>query len=1086
MSSKTKRKKTAKKNYVNKKKKKKTGQRKSKTPKQPISKPKKIDEVKEKTPSNWPKGSNRVKKDPTKFTLDHILRKIQLFLLHLCKVLLIFIKNIKNWINTKYNNIRRGSASKKKKEKKPQKKLQLDEKIDDDDEPKLLHYRDYHGFAKITVFFINRIKVVKYDMKRFKKKFKYGTIKDKVLIIVMLILIAIFALIVAFCIYVIATAPDVSQERLYRSNATILINKNGDEIKRLGTENREKITYDELPEVLIDAIVATEDSRFFQHNGIDLARFLKASIGQVLGQDDAGGGSTLTMQVSKNAFTSTVSSGFQGIVRKFTDIYLSVFVIEKKYTKEQIMEFYVNIPGLGAGAYGVEQASKIYFGKSVSELTLTEAALIAGLFQAPSAYNPYAYPDAAESRRNTVLNLMYRHGYITEEERDAAKAVPVESLLTERESYLSENISFIDTVVEEVVERTKSAANPKGLDPYTTSMVIYTTMDPERQAVVNDIMNGETYTWKNDVVQAGIAVIDVKDGSIAAIGAGRNKTSERSFNYATSARRHPGSTAKPVLDYGPAIEYLNWSTGQTIIDGKMTYSSGDSIKNWDNKFKGVMTIKQALAQSRNIPALFTFQQTTNEQKKEFATNLGWTHLEESDNGTIYESCSIGGFEGVTPLESAAAYATFARGGTYIEPYSFTKIEFTDTGEVFEVTPKKVQAMSEETAYMINMILKYAVTSGQIGTGSVSGTDIAAKTGTSTVDSSVKESLGIKGNIIGDSWEIAYSPDYAISLWYGYPETTKDYYLTSSEGGTARRTITKLLVKGIMKKKSRFERPSGVVTAEIELGTDPLELASDATPDSLRSTEYFKKGTVPTTVSTRFSELENPTSLKYSSTATSVTLSWDPIATPDAINEEYLREYFTNSTAYSRWAEKYLQDRLEYNAKNIGNIGYRIYLQDANGNLTELGFTTDTTYTANITLTSTQKFVVKSSYSIFKNNQSSGISVDVVANSSTMDPEEPTTSPSEPSGTYSIEYIGPTCSTVDDFNALGSRASDKIRVMSNGENVTANATISYSCYDSNNQETNCNSLVSGNEYEILFTIRYGGSTRNKRITLKSAC
>ena len=426
----------------------------------------------------------------------------------------------------------------------------------------------------------------------------------------------------------------------------------------------------------------------------------------------------------------------------------------------------------------------------------------------------------------------------------------------------------------------------------------------------------------------------------------------------------------------------------------MTYSSGDSIKNWDNKFKGVMTIKQALAQSRNIPALFTFQQTTNEQKKEFATNLGWTHLEESDNGTIYESCSIGGFEGVTPLESAAAYATFARGGTYIEPYSFTKIEFTDTGEVFEVTPKKVQAMSEETAYMINMILKYAVTSGQIGTGSVSGTDIAAKTGTSTVDSSVKESLGIKGNIIGDSWEIAYSPDYAISLWYGYPETTKDYYLTSSEGGTARRTITKLLVKGIMKKNSRFERPSGVVTAEIELGTDPLELASDATPDSLRSTEYFKKGTVPTTVSTRFSELENPTSLKYSSTATSVTLSWDPIATPDAINEEYLREYFTNSTAYSRWAEKYLQDRLEYNAKNIGNIGYRIYLQDANGNLTELGFTTNTTYTANITLTSTQKFVVKSSYSIFKNNQSSGISVDVVANSSTMDPEEPTTSPSE--------------------------------------------------------------------------------------------
>lgn len=1005
---------------------------------------------------------------------NYFLRHIKIFILFICKVVLIFFKKVKNWIITQYNKIRRGSTSLKKKK-------SVEPYIEKDDELVLLHYKDYHGFAKISVFFINRVRVIKYDMKKFKKKFKYGTFKDKALIIMMLCLIAGFSLIIVFCTYVIATAPDVSEKRLYRNNASVLVDKNGNEYKRLGTENREKVTYDELPEVLIDAIIATEDSRFFQHNGVDIARFTKAVIGQLLGHSNAGGGSTLTMQVSKNAATSTTSSGIKGIIRKFTDIYLSVFVLEKKYTKEQILEFYVNIPGLGAGSYGVEQAAKIYFGKSVSELTLTEAALIAGMFQAPSAYNPYAHPEAATTRRNTVLNLMHRHGYITEEERDAAKEVPVESLLTEKQSYLSENLSFIDTVVEEVVERTKSKANPEGLDPYVVSMKIYTTMDPAKQKVVNDIMTGETYKWKNEYVQAGIAVIDVEDGSIAAVGAGRNKTTERSWNFATSARRHPGSTAKPIVDYGPAIEYLNWGTGQTIIDDKLTYSSGASIKNWDNKFKGVMTIKTALAQSRNIPALYAFQQTTNEQKQEFIGNLGWKP-EDDGNGKILESCSIGGFEGVTPLESAAAFATFARGGTYIEPYSFTKIEFIESDEVFEVNPKKVQAMSEETAYLINVILKYAVTSGQIGTGSVSGTDIAAKTGTSTIDAARKKALGIKANVIGDSWEVAYSPDYAISLWYGYKETTKEHYLTSSEGGNARKAITKLLVKGIIEKNSRFKKPSGIVSAEVELGTDPLQLASDATPKELRSTEYFKKGYAPSTTSNRFAKLTGPTNIRYSSTASSVTLNWDAAPTPDAINHEYLKNYFNESKLYSKWADKYLQERIDYNNSTFGAFGYRVYVTNASGQTIDLGFTTNTSFTTNLAFDSNTKFTVKASYAKFNANMSDGVTISVAANSSSG--EEPTTSTGN--NTYSIEYVGPSCSTVADFNALGSRPSDKIRVMANNQNVTDSATISYSCHTSSGNDISCNNLANGTEYEILFTIKYNNSTRNKRITLKSNC
>lgn len=897
-----------------------------------------------------------------KLIFKYIWKFIKGFLKFLKKIGIAFIK----WLKDDGKN----------KEKK--KKYDTIKTYDKEGNLQLLSYKEYKGLNKVPVFFHNRKMVIKDDMKKFCKKFKYGTVRDKALIIVMLCLITIFTLGIIFCTYVVISAPEISEERLYKNNATVLLDVNGNEFKRLGTENREKVTYDQLPEVLVDAIVATEDSRFFQHNGIDIARFTKAVFGQLLGRSDAGGGSTLTMQVSKNAATNANAHGIKGLIRKFTDIYLSVFVFEKQYTKEQIMEFYVNLPNLGSGAYGVEQASKIYFGKNVSELNLAEAAMIAGMFQAPSAYNPYCYPEKAQARRNTVLNLMYKHGYITEEERDAAKSIPIESMLYGRDTSLSSYIGFIDTVVEEAVERT-------GDDPYTTSMVIHTTMDPTKQDVVNSVMNGETYTWKNEYAQAGIAVVNVKDGSIAAVGAGRNKTAERSFNYATQSSRHPGSTAKPVIDYGPAIEYLGWGTGQTVIDDKYNYSGGGSIKNWDNGYKGIMTIKEALAASRNIPALYTFQQTTNEQKKTFSNDLGWKPEESS--GTLLETDSIGGFNGVSPLQSAAAYAAFARGGTYIEPYSFTKIEYSDTGEVYEVKPKKVQVMSEETAYLVAMILKYAVTSGNVSCPSVSGTDIGAKTGTSTVDGNVKKSLGIKGALVGDSWENVISPDYSISMWYGYPSLSKDHWLSQTEGGQARKGITKALVKGIMNKNSKFSKPSGVVTAEIELETDPIELASAYTPKELRSTEYFKKGTVPSSTSVRFAQLSNASNLKANTNGNTVELSWDKVSTPDAISTEYLTNYFESSNLYSIWKDKYLNQRLQYNEQNIGDVGYQVYMINSAGVSTDLGFTTSNHFTYTTDLSNPVTFVVKTSYSKFKANMSSGINVK--AGNGVTPPEEPT-------------------------------------------------------------------------------------------------
>jgi len=569
-------------------------------------------------------------------------------------------------------------------------------------------------------------------------KKKPKSTKRKVLIVFMGFMIACALACLSFCIYIIVASPEFDVKRLYRSGSSVVYDADMNVIAEMGAKRRDNVTYDELPDVLIDAIVATEDSKFFQHSGIDLLRFGKAVVGQLLGHSDAGGGSTLTMQLVKNNYSSTISTGIEGIIRKFTDIYMAVFKIEKTYTKQEIMEFYVNQGFFGSGAYGVEQAAQTFFGKSVSEINLSEAATLAGLFQAPGAYDPYKYPEKAQNRRNIVLNLMVRHGYITEQEAETAKAIKLEDMLTGYNYSYSEVQGFLDALVVDVIKET-------GLDPATTSMNIYTTLKMDKQKVINQLYDGtlwgNSYKWRNDAVQCGIAVTDVDTGAVVAIGAGRNQKGERLYNYATDIRRHPGSTAKPLLDYGPAIEYEGWGSGTSIIDDVYTYSNGTSLFNVDKKYSGILTAKTALAKSRNIPALQTFQATSQEEKYEFITSLGITP--ELINGEILESSSIGAFNGVSPLQLSAAYGAFARGGYYIEPYTFTKIEFNDTNETYSPVRKKTKVMSEETAYIINYMLKYAVTSGEVATSSPSGTDVASKTGTTSEDEGIKKQLGLR-------------------------------------------------------------------------------------------------------------------------------------------------------------------------------------------------------------------------------------------------------------------------------------------------------------------------------------------------------
>ena len=852
---------------------------------------------------------------------------------------------------------------------------------------------------------------------------------------------------VSFGVYIISTAPKFSEEKLYNKDATILYLANGEEFAKIGDEMRQKITYDELSQSLIDAIIATEDSRFFQHSGVDLPRFIKASISQLLGQG-GGGASTLTMQVSKNAFTSTEDKGIEGIIRKFTDIYVSVFEIETHYTKEQIIEFYVNYNNLGGPNRGVEQASQDYFGKSASELNVAEAAMIAGLFQAPNAYNPYLYPEACEERRQTVLSLMLRHGYITEEEYNIAKELTVEKLLVNDIESESSDLydDFINTVVEEVIERT-------GKDPYSVPMKIYTTMDKDMQEVMTGVMNGTSYEWENDEIQAASIIIDVNNGEIKAVGGGRNRVA-KGVNYATGVARQIGSTAKPLYDYGPGIEYNNWSTYTPFTDEPYTYSDGTKLKNWDGKFYYFQTLHDALKHSRNIPAVKAFQINDNSKIKEFVTNLGLSP-DIADNGLIYETHALGGYEGETPMSLAAAYAAFSNGGYYIEPHSFTKIEYTETGDTYEVKPITRRAMSEATAYMITKILE-DTSSYAIGR-SVNGVNYAGKSGTNNLDAETIDKFDYPSNAIKDKWIASFNDSYAITVWYGYEELSKEHYMTVNNYNI--KDVFQIIAKSAYTKNSTWEQPDSVVKVTVENELPTALLASEFTPKSQQVTAYFKKGFEPTETSTRYSQLENVTNLNYDSNTS--TLTWDAIKTPDFIDNDYINELFTKLYTDEKTRQDEIADRLSYNRKNIGTVVYNVYTKDEAGNLNLITTTSNTQFTYPVTGPTT--FVVKSTYTIFKDNMSSGAEFTVNGSSAVIS--------SEINGDYTVilnvgdEYIEPTKPVIvlqDGINDVTSLATITFTVMRNSDGQVYNST---SYINTSVPET----------YTITYNVKYGNYT-----------
>lgn len=698
--------------------------------------------------------------------------------------------------------------------------------------------------------------------------------------------VAIIAIVAIFAYYG-ATAPTIQASDLEGATETKILDKDGELIYSLGGEKRDIITSEQVPQLLKDAITSIEDKRFYSHMGIDPIRIAGSFLRNAKAGQITQGGSTITQQLVKLAVFSTKKED-QTYKRKIQEIMLSL-QLERNYSKEQILTYYLNKVYMANNVYGFGTASHYYFNKELSELSLPQVALLAGMPQAPNSYDPYANADQAKERRDLVLYSMKENGKITKEQYDQAVATPVTEGLIAHNNKVDSNDkalvydSFVTMVLKEVQEKT-------GLDPYNDGLTIETTIDSKAQQRLYDIVNTNDYIqYVNDKIQNAVVMLDTKTGAVRAVNGGRKQTTLLGYNRATDNSRSTGSTIKPVIDYGPAIEYLNYSTGQTIMDQRTTYSNGVELNNWDFSHKGAMTLRTALVYSRNTTALQTFKAVGETNIKSFLNNLD-IQIKNDGQDYLVESNSIGA--DISPIKMAAAYATFGNYGTYSKPYTVTKVTTRD-GQVTEFKPEQKQAMKDSTAYMITDVLKDSFKYGFTTQAAIPGLPTAAKTGSSNYTVEQKRAMGASDyeDIIPDSWFIGYSTDYTISAWTGYDNP----YEQGGGVDTTEQEYSRLIYYYLMKYMAEsssgddWVQPDSVVKQQIEIGSDPLSLPGPRTPANMIATELFVKGHVPTQQSMNYgTKIEGPTGLKatYDKSKKALTVTWDNYQTNSKDKPQY--------------------------------------------------------------------------------------------------------------------------------------------------------------------------------------------------------
>ncbi|HFU4011667.1 TPA: penicillin-binding protein PBP1A [Streptococcus suis] len=572
--------------------------------------------------------------------------------------------------------------------------------------------------------------------------------------------------------YYIATAPELTEETLTATVSSKIYDKDGTLIADLGAEKRSNADASEIPTDLVNAIVAIEDQRYFNHRGVDVIRIAGSLLNNLSG-GNLQGGSTLDQQLIKLTYFST-STEDQNIKRKIQEAWLAL-KLERMKTKQDILTYYVNKVYMSNGNYGMKTAAQAFYGKELKDLTLPQLALLAGMPQAPNQYDPYTQPEVAKNRRDLVLSQMLKLDYITMEQYEQAVVTPITDglqPLTSTSAYPAYMDNYLKEVIAEVEEKT-------GYNLLTTGMDVYTNVDTAAQQQLWNIYNTDLYiTYPDTTFQVASTVVDVSNGKVVAQLGGRNQSSSVSFgtNQAVETNRDFGSTMKPITDYAPAIENgIYNSTADTILDGPYYYPGTTTpVYNWDRSYYGTISVKTALQYSRNVPAVKALEETGLDKALSFLNSVGINYPQLLYSNAISSNTTESSSEyGASSEKMAAAYAAFANGGTYYKPQYVNKVVFTD-GTKQEFQPEGNRVMTAETAYMMTDMLKSVMTLGTGLNGAVTGVPMAGKTGTSNYTDSEyteilanNEAANYSMMVVPDENFVGYSTKYAMAVWSGY-------------------------------------------------------------------------------------------------------------------------------------------------------------------------------------------------------------------------------------------------------------------------------------------------------------------------------
>ncbi|ASB90249.1 PBP1A family penicillin-binding protein [Bacillus sonorensis] len=588
----------------------------------------------------------------------------------------------------------------------------------------------------------------------------------------------------------------IDEKKLIFNASSKIVDQNGEEIASLYSENRRPVSIDEVPDDVKNAFIAVEDRRFYEHHGIDLKSVSRAVYRDILAGGKVEGGSTITQQLAKNIFLTHDKT----FLRKTKEVIIAIN-LERDYSKDKLLEMYLNQLYFGHGVYGIQAAANYFFNKDVKDLTVSEGAVLASLPKAPTTYSPILHPDKSRERRNVILGMMNEQGYISSKETVRAQGSTL-GLHVKEKSKNPWLDSYIDLVIKEADDRYSISSDQLLRGGYTISVPL----DVSMQKAAYILMKEDGYFPGTDHHAEGSAVfIDNKTGGVIAAVGGRNYVS-KGYNRATAARQ-PGSTFKPLAVYGPALEEKLFKPYSLLEDKQLSYG-GYSPKNYDGQYQGKVSMVDALTYSKNAPAVWTLNEVGVETVKPYVSRLG---MNIPDEGL---ALALGGLKkGVSPLQLAGAYRTFPNSGEYDEPYFINKIA-DENGNVLyrhKEIPEKV--FSKQTSWYMTRMLQEVVRSGTAKSGEFSG-EIAGKTGSTTF-------TGIEGGT-KDAWFAGYTPDVTGAVWMGYDKTDAKHYL---KGGSSYPTrLYKDILRRSNQKPNTFEKPEGVKDLDSPIHLEDLESA----------------------------------------------------------------------------------------------------------------------------------------------------------------------------------------------------------------------------------------------------------------------